>query len=40
MRVRGLKLVKVIQNSETIDVAPHAGAWIETKNLKGGYALE
>ena len=30
MRVRGLKHFKKFNNSEKIEVAPHAGAWIET----------
>jgi len=30
MRARGLKLVSADFNGKIIDVAPHAGAWIET----------
>ena len=29
-RVRGLKLAKAVGPAERLEVAPHAGAWIET----------
>ena len=36
MRGRGLKLVKPIEPTEPVEVAPHAGAWIETKATASG----
>ena len=31
MRVRGLKLITRTERANRTDVAPHAGAWIETR---------
>ena len=39
MRARGLKLIKGFINVDKNDVAPHAGAWIETFHIRLAYSL-
>ena len=36
MRVRGLKRVKAAEETKKTEVAPHAGAWIETEYRETG----
>ena len=40
MRVRGLKLIQNGKVDNALKVAPHAGAWIETKRLTNSLRLK